>query len=60
MTHNHTSDEPFRVEHRNGVYYVYEKDGGDEPLASDRAREEALKTARAVRRRREEDPAVGR
>ena len=55
-----TSGEPFRVEHRDGVYYVYDRECGEEPLASDRAREEALKTARVVRRRRREDPAAGR
>ena len=60
MMSDPSSDEPFRVERRDGVYYVYEKDGGEEPLASDRAREEALKTARAVRSRRQEDPSVGR
>lgn len=60
MSREPMSDEPFRIERRDGVYYVYDKEGGGEPLASDRAREEALKTARVVRKRRREDPAVGR
>lgn len=60
MMSDHPSDETFRIEHRDGIYYVYDEDSGEEPLASDRARSEALKTARAVRRRREEDPSVER
>ena len=52
------SEEGFRIEQRDGVYHVFEGEK-EESLASDRSREEALKTANALRSRREADRDAG-
>jgi hypothetical protein len=52
------SEEGLRIEESDGVYHVFENDE-EEPLASDRSREEALKTANALRSRREGDREAG-
>lgn len=53
-----TTDQEFRVEERDDIFFVY-LPGDDEVLASDRVREEALESARAVQERREADRKSG-